>query len=825
MTDADRVARIFCDAMNLPAPERSAFLDRECGADDALRAELDSLLAADDNAHRFLEPMREGGEGKDPNIGKTLGAWRLVRAIGSGGMGHVYLAERADPAFEMKAAVKVIRGGLWTDALLRRFDHERRVLAGLEHPNIARLIDGGTTDEGVPFLVMEYVEGTAIDRYCDDTRLSLTERLQLFRNVCSAVQHAHRNLVVHRDLKPSNVLVTKEGSPKLLDFGIAKVLEAEGGGDVTETAARALTPRYASPEQIVTGSVTTTSDVYSLGVVLFELLTGGRPYDTERLSPREMERAITEIEPTRPSAAVQASLIADREGGKRALSRRLSGDLDNIVLMALRKEPDRRYGSVEQFSEDIRKHLDGFPVIARPDTLVYRTTKFVVRNRALVGAAAALVLALVAGAAVSVHFALREREQRAIADARFEDGRELAATFLIDVDNAIATEGKTAARERIVSTSVAYLDELAAAPGDDPRVLRDVARGYFRVAAIQGDPKSPSLGDAEAALVSARKGQDIARRLSVVDPVGRESILIAVEADLLAGDLSRHLGNLDATIEHFRAALVKRERLSETDPGAELLPPRLDTVHFQLAYALERLSQPGESIEHFERAAAIGDDLTARYPGRPDLYQSKVVTLTALSQAYRFQGRPEMTIELLAPLLVPLAEEARQHAALRPVLANLRYNLGWTYVSQGDTARGEEEITGSMEFYRGLAEADPDDITAHRNTASLLHDLGELADLGARHDQAIGYYEELLRLRRHILSRSPGSTLFRSDLALALTVSGEVLWKLGRRREALDRHVEAGEILAGLVVEHPDEDSYRQSAADVKHRTDEMRND
>src|SRR5204863_9694351 len=291
---------------------------------------------------------------EDPLVGRRVGSYRVVREVGRGGMGAVYLAERADSAFHKRVAVKVVKRGMDTDFILRRFRHERQILASFDHPNIARLLDGGTTEEGLPYFVMEYVEGLPIDASCDTQALSIIERLKLFRHVCAAVTYAHRHTVIHRDIKPSNILVTSDGTPKLLDFGIAKILQPGGGPEalMTMTGVRPMTPEYASPEQVRGEPVTTASDVYSLGIVLYELLVGRSPYRFTSRSPLDVAREITDTEPPRPSTAVAGGkdLKFDPTGVRN--SKALKGDLDTIVLMALRKEPERRYRSVEQFSED-----------------------------------------------------------------------------------------------------------------------------------------------------------------------------------------------------------------------------------------------------------------------------------------------------------------------------------------------------------------------------------------------------------------------------------------------------------------------------------------
>ena len=422
------IREVLHEALELELQERSAYLDRACTADDSLRGEVESLLASSDEAgSSFLESLplaqatlTEGVETDDPMSGHRLRVYQLVRRIGQGGMGAVFLAVRADGEFRQQVAIKLIRPGLDSDEVLRRFRNERQTLAGLDHPNIVKLLDGGSTPEGLPYLVMDYVEGSPIDEYCDNQKLSIQERLHLFGKVCEAVQYAHDKRVIHRDLKPSNISVTADGVPKLLDFGIAKVLEpAAGTALATQTGTRCMTPAYASPEQVRGRSVTPATDIYSLGVVLYELLTGHGPYRLKEHTPAEIERAICEQQPETPSTAVsrvETETSSDgtkvtktpelvsrtREGQSEKLRRRLRGDLDNIALKALRKGRDRRYSSVEELAQDIYLHLQHLPVKARRSTLAYRASKFVQRHKMEAGAALIVVIVL----AVAALFAL-----------------------------------------------------------------------------------------------------------------------------------------------------------------------------------------------------------------------------------------------------------------------------------------------------------------------------------------------------------------------------------------------------------------------------------
>jgi len=414
----DRVKEILASALEQNVDERNAFVRQACGHDDALRAEVESLLSSSSAADSVLEyPPTSDIFSARPNgmVGRQIGAYRILHETGEGGMAVVYLAERADEEFRKRVAIKMVKLGTNNEQVLRRFRNERQTLAALDHPNIVKLLDGGSTHEGLPYLVMDYVEGVPIHQYCDGQRLSLSERLELFRIVCSAVHYAHQKQVIHRDIKPSNVLITNEGVPRLLDFGIAKLLNPECLQTQLSTGEwRPMTPEYASPEQVRGEPVTIATDVYSLGVLLYELLTGHRPYQATRISGLELERKVCEEDPEKPSTAVGKTEgnASDGESGDSTISpklvaqarntkpedlrRRLRGDLDTILMMALRKEPQRRYASAEELSGDIERHLSGLPVKARQPTLVYRAGKFLRRHRESV-AAVVIVFALMAG--------------------------------------------------------------------------------------------------------------------------------------------------------------------------------------------------------------------------------------------------------------------------------------------------------------------------------------------------------------------------------------------------------------------------------------------
>lgn len=493
----NKINDVFAAWLELEGEEQARYLDRACGGDPELRKEVDLLI----EAHRQEVPLLEThavrqtamamAEGNDLQAGRQIGAYRIVKEIGRGGMGAVYLAERADEQFQKQAAIKLIKRGMDTDQVLQRFRMERQILAGFDHPNIARLLDGGSTENGLPYFVMEYVEGSPIHQYCDEKRLSITNRLQLFRQVCAAVDYAHRNLVVHRDIKPSNIFVTAEGVPKLLDFGIAKILLPQTEDRATATGMLVMTPEYASPEQAQGANVTTASDVYSLGIVLYELLTGHPPYHIGTVPPLEVARIISESRPQLPSTVVNTQVTDDsgrtltpesvsrsREGTPERLRRRLQGDLDNIVLMALRKEPQRRYQSAEQFSEDIRRHLEGLPVTAHPDTFGYRASKFIKRNKAVAAAATFALLALAVAAGIAGMVRWRANQQARSFQEFGQEVTRMEATmryaYLLPLHDVQQEKQDVADRLELVKTRMQELGTQAYGPG-----YYALGRGYL----------------------------------------------------------------------------------------------------------------------------------------------------------------------------------------------------------------------------------------------------------------------------------------------------------------------------------------------------------
>ena len=491
----------FYAAMEVEPSQRAVLLDRFCEEHPPFCQEARALLQSSEETWGFLhDPLREAAIQitAEPDLtGEIIGAYRMVRLIGEGGMGRVYLAERADELYQQQVAIKLVQTGAGrTRDLLMRFTTERQILANLDHPHIARLLDAGLTPDGLPYLVMEYVEGTPLDRFAADHGLSIARRLDLFRAVCSAVEYAHRNLVVHRDIKPANILVTFEGSPKLLDFGIAKLLQGPGlvGEGLTRETERLMTPEYASPEQVRGQAITTSTDVYALGGLLFTLLTGRPPFRIQSTDPLEVARVICEQTPTRPSVAVRQT--AETSSG---IHEKLSSDLDKIVLKALRKEPEKRYASVAELSEDVRRYMEGYPLQAGSNAWSYRAYKFIHRNWVGVTAAVLMALAILGFSVGMAVLARRAREERAKAIQQ-QHKAEQEAVFLSGLFQATTPDverGKTITARDVLDLSVVRINrELGAEPEVRAAMLNSVGSSYLALGLY--DQAQPLLEQAYA---------------------------------------------------------------------------------------------------------------------------------------------------------------------------------------------------------------------------------------------------------------------------------------------------------------------------------------
>lgn len=720
-----QIKQAFGRALELSPEERSAYL--ESLTDPAVRAEVASLLAshreADDPmeipAVRLNDDLEDEPE-HDPWIGKEIGAYHVISRIGRGGMGVVYRAVRAGDHFVKHVALKIVRAGIGGEEAIRRFKNERQILASLEHANIARLLDGGTTESGLPYLIMEYIEGKPLDQYCDALRLAIPERLKLFQNICAAVQFAHQNLVVHRDIKPGNILVTHDGVPKLLDFGIAKLLEPElyfQTADPT-VAFRPMTPGFASPEQIRGESITTSSDIYSLGVVLYLLLTGHNPYHVEKTPPHELARTILDTELQKPSTALKRiEDIKDAEGRPvhvtpetvamarserpETLRRRLSGDLDNIVLKALQKNPARRYVSVAEFSEDISRHLDGMPVIARKDTLGYSTSKFVRRHRIGVAAIAAIFILLIAGMIATTWQARVARAQRTIADQRFEDVRTLATSLIFDVHDTIQNlPGSTSARRLLVQKGLQYLDRLSKEPGGNRISQLELAIAYQKLGDVQGYAYEANLGDTAGAAASYRKALQICESLSKATPQDIRTNRQLSELYQRICTIRYRSGDVAGALEDAGRSLALLQSIADSNPKDQQARFELARGFDQMGDVLVECGRMDEALAYHGKELAILEVIAGPSNAPASMRRSLSICYKKIGGILEFKGRLSEALGRYKQALI--IDEWL--AAAEPMNTRRKRDLSISYVNLGDILATEGNVAGSLEQYRlGLA--------------------------------------------------------------------------------------------------------------------------
>jgi serine/threonine-protein kinase len=848
-----QLAPILDEALDLEPEARAAYLERACSGEAGLRADVLALLDADAASGRFLESAAEAyleipisitGEAAGAatlSPGARLGPYAITHELAHGGMGAVYLAERADGQFEQSVALKVIRGGMDSVETRRRFLTERQILARLNHANIARLLDGGITPDGRPWFALEYVAGAPLVSYADARRLPVSDRLQLFADVCEAVRYAHQNLVVHRDLKPTNILVTADGRVKLLDFGISKLLEHRDGGTsapedaATRTELRILTPEYAAPEQVRGEPVTTATDVYALGAVLYELLAGRRAHQLERHTPAEIERVVCDTEPALPSAVAT---------GSPQLRRLLRGDLDTIVLKALHKEPARRYPSAEALLEDLRRYQGGLPIAARPDSLGYRSRKFLRRHRVGAAAAAVLLLTLIGGLAATVWQArakaleaAKAREVQAflvdlfqVSDPAQSRGRDVTARELLErgvrrVDSALVGQpavqeellgilgkihrelGLYAQADTLLRRAVAVAErvygpdhpEVAARLTDLGTALKelgelDTAQAVLeRAVAIRRQEPGPdridlatSMGELASVLSHAGaldRAESLYRAVLAIDTrhYGPEGLEVATDLNnlgVLLGDARDRLVTADSV---YRAALAIREKKLDADHPAVL------TLWSNIAANLHEMGRLAEAESLQRKVLAARRELYPR--GHPDVAYS----LHALGSLLESRGAYAEAESLDAEAL---AQRRRYLGADHPMTMASLNNLSIVRYRMGDLAGAEKGFREVERIWR--VELGPD----HPYTLSAVRNLGAVLSEAGR-------YREAEPLLREGLSHEPS---IRGDSDITTAVSRRNLGVLLFRTHRLP---EAEEVLRVALA------TYRRELPDSHPRTAE----
>jgi eukaryotic-like serine/threonine-protein kinase len=769
----ERVKSVVADALECPTTTRHAFISEACADDTVVYREVASMLEfSATKLDACVEELWEKREARDDAVaGERIGAYELIREIGRGGMGAVYLARRADAEYNKDVAIKLLKRGTDTDEVLRRFRAEREILARLDHPNIARLLDGGTTQDGLPYFVMEYVVGARITDFCFANNLSIRDRINLFLKVCNALQFAHQNLVVHRDIKPANILVTADGEPKLLDFGIAKLLDpTDGPVDITAAERQRLTPAYASPEQVRGEPITTVSDVYSLGALLYELLAGRGPHRFSNLhpSPTELLRVVSEEEPPRPS-----TVATDAQRGQR-----LRGDLDRILLKALRKEPAERYRGVGTFAEDLRRYLDGLPVRARPATFGYRAGKFLRRNKSGVAIAAVLAIGAVAGTIMTLMSARQAELQAKRAQRHFEDVRQLAKSFLFEFHNAIATlPGATAARQLVVSRALEYLDKLSRDASGDAALQLELAEAYLRIGDVQGKPYTANLGDSEGAVRSYRKAAEILEPLAAAaeePPRSTDAKRLLSTAYINLAAVQARTNQLEPATENNIRALKIGEQLLASDPqNADEWRRLMIACHTGLGDAIQAGNHERRdpaayraAVDHYRRALPLAEQLVAANP-------ASVADLVALAKACaRIAG-------MLPPLDVPGAEPVHFREALKLHDRNL-------------------------ELLRAALKHEPGNSQVRRNIAGGLIAKAYARCVAATElDQAIADCERAIQMFDRLAAADPLNAEAQQDLSYGHYVKGWAHQLRGDQPGAAEHYRASLAILEPLIQRHP----------------------
>jgi serine/threonine protein kinase len=797
------IQNLFEQVVDLSPKDRQTFLEKACGDDTVLLKTILDLLNADENKHSiFQEEVMDliNQEQTHTYINSKIGAYKIIQELGKGGMGVVFLAERDDGEFDQKVAVKLLKYGMGNQEIFKRFQSERQILARLQHPNIARLLDGGVTDDGLPFFTMEYVQGVAIDSYCNQQKLSLSERLKLFQTVCSAVQYAHRNLLIHRDLKPGNIFVSADGDIKLLDFGIAKALSNVEGPEMavlTQAGDRVMTPEYASPEQARGEGVGTATDIYSLGVVLYELLTGLRPYEFEQLSPAKIEQVICNTEPKKPSSAISKlmkdgskiekkgttlkEVSADRKNQPERIVKDLTGDLDNICMKALKKEPEQRYESVEQFRLDISRYLEGFPVKARPDTLTYRSRKFIKRNQFRLAISGGIFL-LISIFLVFHTVRLASERDRAQLEAQKAEQVSDFLKGLFEISNPRESKGETiSARELLDRGAIRLEKELAEQPAVQAEMIHVIGEVYG------------SIGLFEKADSMLNNALDLRRKLYDDDHP---------EVAKTLGALGVHyevLGRFEEAASMHRSAIAILRIHANDKPLA-------------LAASLHSMAHAQMRLHNLDDAESlIREALMIKRKHLGSIHQDVAYSLNILGDVHDYQGRPneaervhrevlEMRRELLGPdhldvantlhnLAAALKSQRRYVEAEATYLEALRLwkkNVGnensevGNSLSQlafvvGQQGRHEEAETMHLEalsiLRRVFGEGHPRIATAFERYGNSLVTQGQ-------YKKAEEAYRECLEIRRNTLGNE------HPNVASALIRVGVSVWKQARYDEA-----------------------------------------
>lgn len=850
----EKVKELLEEVLQIEPSKRQEFLNKS-DVNEEVRDEVESLIAFENEAEdlmnvsaiQFSKDFFTDEENSNSLIGQQIGNYKIIQELGYGGMGAVYLAERIDGKFEQKVAIKMLKREMNTRTIRRHFERERKILSSLEHPNIARLLDAGTTDDKTPYLVMEYVEGLPIDIYSNKHNLDLSQRLDLFRKVCSAVNFAHRSLIIHRDLKPSNILVSKDGEPKLLDFGISKILseEFEQINSATVTRMGAMTPSYASPEQLQRESVTTATDIYSLGIILYELLSGHRPFEEKEENFKDIYEAVLNTDPPLPSskleksskevkkAAEEETEILEKETDEfptlasssiesKTVAQRvrhtnpplfnlnainLRGDLDNIVLKSLRKEPERRYSSVENLSEDIKNYLRGLPVTARPNTFSYRAEKFIKRNSLAVLAGGLISLVIIIGVITTLWQARIAQNERTKAENRFNDVRTLANSFLFEVSPLIENlPGSTPARELLVKRALEYLDNLSKEAGDDLELQKELAAAYEKVGDVQGNPANPNLGDMKGAIASFEKVIEIRERLlangpnnldiqsSLTDIYKRIAAVLTYSNDPQKGD------------EFTDKALAMQEKVLTIQPNdfesrkkyAELLRSK------GLNYFYKNDNK--KAIEYYERSKEINENLYSEQPDNPRIGEQYSYSFVAIGEAQGWDNNQEdaaLNLQKGLDLLIQIGNKYPNDYFIQRSLMLAYQKRAELYEDLKEYDKSVQLFTKALEAAEKKIALDPKSFQAKRDAAMAYKKLAQSLDAAGKGAESIEKLNLAIESFQKLKEIDPNNPEVSYDISNTQYSIGQAYISMKKYELALDNLQKARDGFQNVLENNP----------------------
>ncbi|WP_213807491.1 serine/threonine-protein kinase [Granulicella sp. dw_53] len=792
------IEEIFQGALQRPPTERKQYIEEACGNDRELIPEIESLLESDNDAENALrsliaDDLKEITKVTSPSeVGLQLGPYLLVRELDRGGMGVVYLAVRSDDQYFQIVAIKMIRKGLDSPERVQRFRIERQILATLNHPNIGAILDGGETKDGRPFIVMEYVEGQPITLASKSRALSIPQRIELFRSVCSAVHYAHQKLIIHRDIKPSNVMVTPEGMVKLIDFGISKALVPQvvlSDVSQTETSFRMMTPDYASPEQLQGKQLTTATDIYSLGVLLFELLTDARPYTLQNLSPAAAERLVLEQDNRKPSS------VSDLSSGTR---KEISGDLDRIILMAMDRDPSRRYLSVQHLNEDLLRYLQGKPIAARKTSSIYRFKKLLQRHKIPLMAACAICVAL--GGSALVY----SRQSR-IADRRVKEVRALADSAISDMtDKLQRSSASTETQAALFHSALRYLDELRRSTGNDPRLLLELSKAYIRVGDLEGSPMVANLGNSETAVTSYQEALHSAMeahsRMS-----GDETTVAVIDTYQHLGDIESFLGNFHEANEDYQQGLSWAHSFWQQKPDDPIRKRLLAMNYAGIGYVYLHTLNPDQALEKYSAAFQV-------FGGSPNgeedhdkmligLYREKQTTLNELGDQSEALANGRKAIAIAEALVQRFPSSSQVRRELFLAYQEITFPLaGRDTLNVGDSGQAQVYARKALAIAQMLAATDNMNAQAHYDLALAYSTMGDSFRL-TNPETAGTWYQRSLRLTKRMAPRYGAGA--RHWIAIRNEALADVLRGEGAAAERLRLLSEANVIRQELAEASP----------------------